>query len=147
MAMNNKAFRALLHILGCVGFMTIPILFSPDLTGSRNLFTIPPFQRDLFHFALLIGFFYLNYFLLVPQFYFNRRFAVFFVISLGALFIAEFLPVFFFPGKQPFPPPDEDGPHPHMQFFIYANHLFQFLGMMLFSLLLRITDRWKKAEQ
>ncbi|HTL81526.1 MAG TPA: sensor histidine kinase [Bacteroidia bacterium] len=132
--------------------MSVPILFSPDLNGSQNLFTIPPFQRDLFHYVLLIGFFYLNYFLLVPKFYFKRKFALFLTISFATLIIAEFLPAFFFPENRyditKFPEdPVFSNTQGSFHLYMLANHFFQFLGMMLFSLFLRITAEWKKAEQ
>jgi hypothetical protein len=152
--MNKKPVRILLHILGCIGFLLVPILFSPD-SFSGELFSIPPFQRDFVTYLLLVIFFYVNFFILVPDLYLNKKYFSFFLLTLGCFAVIQFLPNILFPGHHGLhPPPMEPGnppgshrpPHgPPM--IALANRFFQFLAVMIFSMLLRISDRWKQVEK
>lgn len=88
--MKAKTRRILIHSIGCIAFMSIPILSSPDFNFDlSNQFTIPPFQKNFFSYILLLLFFYFNYYFLIPKYYFNQKKTVFIVFVL--LFFTLFL--------------------------------------------------------
>lgn len=82
--MNNKAGQILLHITGCIGFLSLPVLLSPDVSWNFHFVHLLPFQEDFITYALLLLFFYLNYFILIPILYFQRKF----VYYLGCIFVS-----------------------------------------------------------
>jgi hypothetical protein len=147
--MNKKRVRILLHVLGCIGFLLIPVLFSPD-PFSGDLFSVPPFQRDFVTYLLLVVFFYVNFFILVPDLYLNKKYVYFFLLTFGCFAVIQFLPNILFPGPglhPPHGPPPADRPPHGPPMLALANRFFQFLAVMIFSMLLRISDRWKQVEK
>ncbi len=151
--MSKNRVKILVHIFGCIGFLVIPILFAPDLTGTRSLLTFPPFKRDFLSYILLISFFYFNFFILIPRFYLNKKHFLFFLSTAACFLFILIVPRLIFPDA-PFhpggPPPPGDFPPagpPRPRIFDYGNRVLQFLAILVFSLLLRISDRWKKVEK
>lgn len=153
--MSNKRVKILVHILGCIGFLLIPILFSPELNSSRSLLSISPFKRDFLAYLLLIGFFYLNFFVLIPKFYLNKKYLWFFLYAAACFLFILFVPRLLFPeGFHPGGPPAHPDLHPphgpspsHRRLIDYGIRLLQFLVILVFSLLLKISDRWKQTEK
>lgn len=142
-----------MHVLACIGFLLIPILFSPD-SFSIELFSIPPFQRDLTTYFLLLVFFYVNFFILVPELYLKKKYVYFFLLAFGCFAVIQFVPNALFHGHGIHPPPPGHHPGDHRPPSPYgppmialANRFFQFLAVMIFSMLLRISDRWKQVEK
>lgn len=121
--MKGTYRNVLAHLLGIVLFLSIPILISPDLLNLERLFTIPPFLRDFFTYLLLLGFFYLNYYLLIPKFYQHKKYLIYIFIVVGCYLFAESLPRLFIrdfhvqkPQMHEFPPthfPHVPGPPMH----------------------------------
>ncbi|MBS1596310.1 MAG: sensor histidine kinase [Bacteroidetes bacterium] len=121
--------------------MAIPIFFSPDLGRSLEFLKVPYFQRDFMTYALLLVFFYINYYVLVPNLYFQKKYIQFSVaLVLWYLGIA-YLPLVLIPAT----PPVGHLPHHHGMFFLH--HFSQFLVVLLFSGMLKINNRWKEAER
>lgn len=116
--MANKPQNYILHILGCLLFISIPILSSPDLDSNKELFELAPFRSNFLAYLLLLGFFYLNYLYLIPRFYFYNKYLVFFFCVALCFFIIAFLPNMLMPdmrGGMPVPnmqrmPPMDDMP-------------------------------------
>jgi len=152
----KKAGQILLHVTGCIFFLMMPIIFSPDfLNEERPLFSIPPFQRDFLSYILLLVFFYLNYFVLVPKMYLTKKYLMFGLAALACFLFVAIIPDLIFAQEAFRPQRPPGGPHP--QFFrpqhrfpflrqVY-HHLFPFLIVLVLSLLFRIYIRWKQAEQ
>lgn len=90
--MNGKISPVLIHVLGCLLFLALPIVFAPESTRLSVTLLNPPTQRDFLSYVLLIGVFYANYLLLIPRLYFKRRWAVFVAINAAAFAIIVFLP-------------------------------------------------------
>jgi len=148
--MSQKNKIAFIHIIGSLLFLSLPILFSPDISESFNLFKIKPFQRDFFSFALLLIFFYLNYFLFIPNFYFKKKYVVFAISILVSFIILSALPSFLFPPKHSNP---EHFNHPIHQlpkpgFFLkFGEYLFRFIAVFTLSFMIKIYLRWKQTEK
>lgn len=144
----------MLHLAGCTFFLMMPVIFSPDfMNPDKPLFSVPPFQRDFFSYVLLLIFFYLNFFVLVPRFYLNKQYLLFVAFVVASFLFIAFLPDLVFAQNmrtqmhrempEGFRPPQHRFP---LLRHLY-HHLLPFLIVLALSLLLRIYDRWKQAEQ
>jgi hypothetical protein len=65
---HRKWLDIVFHIIGCSSFLILPFLFAPDAEW-KTWVNSPPGKRDLVSGVLLIGFFYLNYYKLIPLFF------------------------------------------------------------------------------
>jgi hypothetical protein len=153
--MNSRPARIALHFLGCLIFLALPFLMAPGPDFSLHTLFSRPALRDFTGYALMIGYFYLNVFLLIPKLYFAKRFWLFSLITLGAFLLITFIPplLISFNG---FPMHGHDMPAPKnaieeicgpMFFFHISHHLFLFIAVLFVSLTLSISNRWKQAEK
>jgi Histidine kinase len=166
--MAKKSQKYILHLLGCLLFISIPILSSPDFNTNRDLFSVPNFRRSLLSFVLLLLFFYANYFYLIPRFYFTRKMWLFFIGVLACFAIVSWLPNLLIPfqgspgmimhppvpvngdvgnmGDMP-PPGDMPGMSKwHTMPFFLGRSLLLFLLVFSLSYLLRINQRLADIE-
>jgi hypothetical protein len=152
METKNLRRQILIHAIGSIVFLSFPILFSPDL--SSNVLNINPVRRDLIQYVLLLLFFYLSYFVLVPRLYFNKKFVAFTLSLLGCYLLISLLPEYLIPHQHHHPPAQGGGhfpPPPHRSnfplFHEIGRNIFKFLLILFFSVLLRIYHRWKQTEK
>lgn len=193
-----------MHILGCCTFLALPMLFSPAPSKSLAFYTSPFGMRDLIAYALLIVYFYCNYFIFIPRLYFTRKFWAFGSITLGCFILVVWVPIFILHQLYPFPNrpakvpvadtgfithakgpvpvqdvhpfkdsahhpmkppyghgpgfwPDNGGHRPWpdnrdevRKYFIFGeigHSIFLFIAVLLFSLIIRIVNRWKQTEK
>ena len=139
--------------------MSLPIIFSPDFSKSSDLFLINPFRRDFIGYFLLLGFFYLNYFLLIPRLFFSKKYLIYSIVIILLYIIITFLPqlIFGFPqmhfGPGPGAPPDmpqnmmHHPPPPMPRFIEIGPQFIQFLMVLIFSLMLRFNTLLKRTEK
>jgi len=152
--MTGRIHPLFLHLAGCVLFLSLPILFSPESLTLRSYLTNPPTQRDLIIYVLTLGVFYANYFFFIPKYYFTRKYSVFILLNALCLAALILLPSLLLPHPIPrfprlMPPPGfglEPGPRP-FRFRDFSQHLFLFLVVLFFALLLKIRDRLHRAEE
>jgi hypothetical protein len=191
--MTGRKQQLLLHFAGCAIFLALPFLFSPESLNIHSYLTNPPTQRDIIAYVLVVGAFYANYYLLIPRFYFLRKYLPFFAFNLLGYCLISFLPRTLIPQNQhsafidrePGPGPDDPNPNFHPPFDSFrnlpgpppanssrnwsvppwfdrqrpafrrqlpvlielSNRLFVFLVVLFLALLLKIRDRWIKAEE
>jgi len=162
--MNPKYKKILLHAFYCMLILLFPVFFSPDFDYSFRFVNNRFFQRDFLAFVLLILFFYFNYFLLLPQFYFRKRYIVYIIILLGCYCVVSMVPVLVLPGhgwwhgrgggRFMHGPGGMYGhggfrgrPHNNLFFLFPGQHFVQFLMAVVISLLLKINNRWKESEK
>ncbi|MFN8285759.1 MAG: histidine kinase [Chitinophagales bacterium] len=146
--MNSRTRQILTHILGGIAFLSVPVLFSPDFDTALDMLHVRGFQQDFLRYFILLLFFYFNFYVLVPKLLIPRRYVLFVVIEL-VCFAAIILLV-----ETAFPMPDMDAmpmppPHRHGAFDLFRlnHHLFQFLVVVLFSIMLKMTSRLRKVER
>lgn len=84
-----------LHILLILLFLSIPIISSPDFDGSFRLFSIPMFQRSFLEMVLLIIFFYLNFFILIPKYFYTKKYFIYSVLVLASYLLVAIMPLNF----------------------------------------------------
>lgn len=174
--MRNRTRLILLNITGCILFLALPLLFAPGSSGFIHDLTSPLTTKDLIAYSLLIGYFYLNFFVLIPRLYFKHSYFFFAGLTIACFSLVTAMPNILMPdrwnenrpmpkptiemrndygrkppsgntGNQPpAPPPGGMGNSISLLNHI-SHHLFLFLGVFFLSLLLKINDRWKKAEE
>ncbi|SEW15437.1 Histidine kinase [Chitinophaga sp. YR573] len=190
--MKSKLREVLIHIGGCVTFLALPIVFSPDANSIADVWKYAPALKDFLVYLSLILFFYFNFFFLIPVFYFKRNYTGFFLISFVCFAVVVLLPnavvkedngfekSAYRPerperaeppegAKPPPPPPDErfsiQPSPPHMpeeqhtsnmpvqqhtskSLLLDVGHqVFLFLAVFFFSLILKISNRWRQSEK
>ncbi|MEL1245623.1 sensor histidine kinase [Flavobacterium sp. DGU11] len=145
--MTKKTQSYLLHILGGVLFLSIPILLSPD-RESPSLFHIAPFQRNFAIHILLLAFFYTNYFYFIPRLYFSHKRLLFFLAIIACYFIIALLPGLML-GSGAMPGHVQCLHHgratlgngPTFVPFFRGGSVFQFLLVFFLSFLMRLNQR------
>lgn len=154
-----KVQEKLLHVGGCIAFLMFPVLFSPARNLSFDLFRFPPFQQDLFAYVLMLGFFYLHYYRILPRIYFSKKYRLYAVSILSCFFCVIFLPELVMPNAKflhrplgpllnqtnYFPAP----PHrpENFVFFIATTRFFQFVSILVFSMVLKMHNRLKDTRR
>jgi hypothetical protein len=157
--MAKKTQNYILHIVGSLLFISIPVLLSPDLSRFGHLLEITPFRQSFFRYILLLLFFYVNYFFFIPKFYFKGRYFWFIVLLAVSCVVVSFLPDFIFPWHREFmtmavpatgagttqPNGISMRPRGRMPFFI-SGDTWQFLLVGSLSFLLRVNQRLGSME-
>lgn len=149
-----------LHLLGAVSFVLVPLLLAPQPIGHPRFVLDPPTVRDLVGNTLMLGFFYLNYYLLIPRFFLTGKYLLYASILLFALASIVLLPTWM--TSHPFYHSLVGRPFPHFQDRIHEslvpvpgivdfvrsiNHLLLlYVVVVLFSILLRIREQWQLTE-
>lgn len=166
--MKISKFNILFHVIGCISFFLLPLVFFPTHTNKFDVFNDTPLQRDFVSQLLLIAFFYLNYFLLIPKLYFAKKYFIFYTIIVLCLAVIVLLPSLL-TRHMPFginkpkyrlapaslkPPPNifdanrQPPPHDNAPFFGELNHtIFLYFVVYFFSLSLKINHRLSKVQQ
>ncbi len=151
--MRRKTVQILIHIIGCLVFLSLPILFSPDILKFKDLLHTPPFLREFMTYILLLVFFYLNYYLLIPTLYFKKKYFAFALLSILYYLAVAILPHSIIGGGRHTAYPDlfinqnfsnfHSPPFPNP----FKEHFFEFLVVLTLSLMLKINNLLKLAEK
>lgn len=151
----------LIHLLGAITFLIVPILFAPHPPEAKNILLAAPTIRDFLASCFMLLFFYLNYYLFIPRFYFKKKYVEYGVFILLGLIVISYLPSvltghdllvqhspsavnppFHGEGEKKFPPrPDSFNPLQEIR-----HHIFLYAAVIMFSVLLRVRSRMFKAE-
>lgn len=147
-----------IHIVGCIGFLLLPLIASPRSSVFDTLNIGPPETRGLFNSALLIVFFYLSFYYFIPRFYQRKQYLQWALITLCSFAVILFLPRVFIPDFTIHPdfhafqgmmPPPQKPFHENSFFRSYRmeESLTKFLVVLVLSLLLRTSELWKKSQE
>lgn len=159
MVLKYSYRQILIHIMGCLFLLSIPIVSSPDFGEASAMLHSYGFQRNFLGFVLLLAFFYFNYFILIPRLYVRKKHLIYTLLLIICYFIVAYLPDLIRPFKN-FPKPEEMcvndfapfPPPPPNRFgidfyFLHAKSLLQFMAAFFLSLLLRINKQLKESEE
>lgn len=151
--MSSKRKSVYWHILGSISFLVIPILISQRPPGAQ--FISEPTFRDILANSIMLVIFYINYYLLIPKLYFQKKhlgYAVALIIGLLVISLLPSLLTGFIRLQPPGPPPFpfRGGNMPVRQdatFFMHIQHNISLYGVIILSsLLLRIRTRLFETE-
>jgi len=157
--MTKKSSEILIHVLCWLVFLTLPVLMGPSLPGSWEELFNPSATKDFVTFLLMIGFFYLNYLVIIPKFYFRKKYFYFILISLVCFAVTVLLPAYFLhcslEGSKPSMHGPPDGPPHHFphhkhhifSFFEMSHNMFLFFAIFFVSLTIKLRDIWKQSEK
>lgn len=147
--MAQKPNKILLFIIGSATFLWLTLFLTPfhfhDATSLNN----PYFIKDTVESILLIGFFFLNYLILIPKFYFNNKILKYSLLCFAIFLFILFIPTISFQWLSPKHHEHFHENHEHFNpFFPHLRFVFfSFLSVLLFSLVLKINSRWRKTEE
>lgn len=154
--MNKQATQIITHIIFCIAFLSLPVLFSPDFSSDLSFISIPPFQRDFITYTLLLIIFYFNTYYLIPNYYFKKKYLPYIGFVILCYLIVSFVPMLIiqdFPFQQEIAQAGTESTQhmpPHLKrpfFWRLTHHFYQFLMVFIFSLLIEINSRWKTTEK
>ncbi|RIV46920.1 sensor histidine kinase [Flagellimonas pelagia] len=158
-----------INLLIGLGLLSIPILTSPDFSSFGEMIKAVGFRRNFLGYLLLLIFYYLNYYWLVPEFYSKKRHLLYACFLLVCFVVITYLPDLFFKlpdfpsnSNMPFPkkiegmPPMGQGPSmpegfkkkrpPINLFELRDSFLIQFIMVTILSMLLRLDNRLKEMQ-
>ena len=148
--MQNKALITICHILGCLLFLSIPVILAP----THSFSALKYFHRtkeEFMVFSLLIIFFYINYYFLLPKLYFAQKHKLYYAAVIISFLFVDMVPRLILgvhnnPHHIPFPEPFPRHKH-FVNLFELSYHLFLFISIVFISLTVYINTEWKKAIQ
>lgn len=151
------------HLIGSLLFLSMPVLLSPH-SPEANQIVSPMMLKDFVTSCMMLGFFYLNYYVLIPKFFFKKNYTVYGLFVIVSFLLVCTIPIAFkqdlpnrFPPQREFlnrldqkrSPEDRPRPMPRGPNFLRQNmynlHLFSIV--VLFSILLKVRHRLSRAEQ
>lgn len=149
-----------IHSLICIGFMLFPLIASPRSSVFQTLHFGPPEVQGLINSALLIGFFYLNYLIIIPGLslrthYFKWIFLIF-VAYMAVIFLPEtitktlgfeFHHPFHKEGMRPPPRHEPDLFRDFMRKYQLQESTLKFLLILTLSFLLSANKKWKQYRE
>ena len=139
------------HIIGCIIFLVLPLFLFPHPPEEKDFIFSRPTQRDFIGNAIMLLIFYLNFFVLIPQFYFKKKYIIYTGLVVLGFCIITLLPSFA-TGRNPFihnPPVGQAVPPvPQGSSFVeeIRHHIFLYAVVILFSILLRVRSRLYHTE-
>jgi len=145
--MRKRTIEVFIHVAGCIIFLALPILFRPGSLENFDIFDDPRSRSDIISYLLLILFFYANSYVLIPKLQFEKKYLRFAAAVFFCFLIVAYLPDAFVSFDHPRRPPPPKPPGGGFIFFRISNVLFLFLIVFFFSLVLKISDRWKRTEK
>lgn len=90
--MQSRSLRILSHIVGGLAFLALPyFLTSGGFSKLAELPYNPHEQRNLASYLLTIGFFYANYYGLIPPLFFRKRYGLYGLSVIGAFCVIQFV--------------------------------------------------------
>jgi len=146
---------------GCILFLALPFVLSMRPPEEPFFAITRPLVRDVTTNAMILLFFFINFYVLIPRFYFPKKYLIY-----GAFIVIGFCSICLLPSLitgrffDPAPPkPSPFGP-PHMgttflqspslmtSFFLEIRHsMYLFIGVVLFSILMRVRIRLLLVEE
>jgi hypothetical protein len=146
--MQNRALIISGHLFGGLLFLCIPLILAPG-PFSFDAFHHPRTREELLSYIFLLGFFYLNYYKLIPALYFSKKKTAYYLTLATSLSIILFIPRLLFHRR---PPPELQRPFPFPQhrffdLFELSHHIFLFLVIVFFSMVIYINSKWRQAVE
>ena len=160
MKISQSARKITIHTLGCIAFLALPFVSSPRDSFFSHWMFGPPEFKGLINSALLILFFYINYYYFIPEYFQRKKYFIWGLVTFVCFAVVLLLPHLIVDSldrsvwsEMPDLPKHEHRPnHPHNQgtiffrYFMFQESLFKFLVVWGLSFLLKIDQLWKKSQ-
>ncbi len=143
----TRPANIIFHIIGCLLFLSFPVLLAPHPTFSMEVFANTYVQRDMISYALGLCFFYTSFYFLIPVFYFKKRYILYVLFHVLFIFLIAFLPRLLVPVDTELALNLSRESQPKTYLFEMKHHLILFFGVLFASLTLRINDKLKKSHR
>jgi hypothetical protein len=160
--MKNRYLLIVVHLLCCLAFLALPILFAPDTPiywFQFNSYAL----HELTLYMLFIAFFYFNYFILIPKLYFSKRYVIYIATCVICFFVISYSPQVMWPsadepqektmppGAAPPPTFRADVEETNFQKHFFLPHInddfFLYLIVLFVSMTLKINSQWRRTEK
>jgi hypothetical protein len=145
--MKDKSWQILIHVAGCLVFLSLPVILWPGQGGLGDFFNDSRSAREFTNDVLILLFFYLNFYVLIPKLYFPKKYIYFVIAVTTCFFVVAFLPGMIFPFHPEGHTHHQDGIDGNRFLFIIGHNLIYFLAVVFFSLMVKMNSRWKQAEK
>ena len=139
--------KIIFHIIGCVLFISFPILLSPHPSLTWEVLSNPFTQRDLISFGMGLVFFYTSYYYLIPALYFEKKYVSYVFSLLIFAILIIFLPKILIHSDIEQFSPFINNRSPKSFLFELKNYFLLFFSILFSSLALKINDKWKKSHR
>ncbi len=159
MILKNKdnILRVGIHILAGTMFLLFPMIFwHGPFQEDKNILTNPFIRRDFLGYVFTLGFFYFNFYVLIPRLFFAKKHFLFgmsivlcfiLIIVLPNILTPDFYPDLLGKGSV-VPDGIKDGHFNRNPFFFHIEHNFtKFFIVFILSLLVKINVQWKRAQK
>lgn len=143
--MKTKSWQILIHVAGCIVFLSLPVILWPGQGDLKDFFSDSRSAREFTNDILILLFFYLNFYFLIPRLYFPKKYIYFVLTITLCFFIVAFLPGIIFPYRTSHT--HHQGPEGSRFLFTIGHNLIYFLAVVFFSLMVKMNSRWKRAEK
>ena len=81
--MNNSTRAIIIHLLCGIAFLALPYIFAPNgFLQILEIATNPHERSNFLSYLLMLGFFYLNYYVLIPKLYFCKKYILYAISTL-----------------------------------------------------------------
>lgn len=145
--MKNSTRKILVNLIGCLAFLSIPILTSPDFDQGLEMIHIAPFQRYFFRYLFLIVLFYANYYWFIPKFYVRGKRWQFFLICIFSYLLLVYLPNLFWEHSSWYRFGRPGGFPVRKRHPLWEIHqLIPYLLMLSFSMLIKLNRNFSKIK-
>jgi hypothetical protein len=161
---RKDGYNIVIHILFGLIFLSFSIFGSPDFPDLSRILGNPMGRSEIFSQLLLLIYFYVNFFYIIPRFFFRKRYVQFGFITLGIiLLLIAIVPLYFdlfvqqlgMPHRRPPMGMDQAGhphPHPHpprhrLIHMLIQRNLYMFFFVFSVGLLIKMTQKWRESEK
>lgn len=171
---RRDTLNVILHVLFGLIFLSFPIVGSPDFPFINRTFGNPMGRAEVISQVLLLAYFYVNFFYIIPRFFFRKKYLQFGLITLGVLFLLLAWMPLYFKGVNPprrmehFHQNIQNGidtvaqfhrdnhhhhRHPHFHrpnrflHMMINRNMYMFFFVFSVALLVKITQKWRESEK
>jgi len=151
--LNKRIVQVIIHLAAWVCFLLLPFVFFPrpkDFSFFSEKYLSAFFISNT---LLLIAFYYINTYLIIPKLLEHKKFVSYTLIILAFLiFYGSFPRLYhYFIGPDPRPPgmrpPDPGRPRNFQQPLLAPGNIAVFLLIFVFSTGIKVINQWLKSEQ
>ncbi len=144
-------------IIGTIVFLLIPFLITPNIGSYANILGTDHFKRFFVENLLLVAFFFFNYFWLIPNLYFKKKYVIYGLVLLVFFFLLYQVSEWIFPFREHFqdgfqmrdrrpPNPRREPGMPMPPFRNWSPKLLMYICTVLIALFLRHNKRFQQMK-